>query len=268
MEISQERLKEIIKKVLLEQYPDLPEKKKALTRKPLSAYVLCETGHEAVFLSFLRDNKAAANAFSVTAVLESLDEELIRTLLSEKLCEKMARPDAVSCLDSDSISIYPTFSRNSMCEIALGMDAHFSSVFMRKDFEAGRKSVVLLSGLDPFTGKEPLVYRDKVISYIREMLKMGVRFVKGGSDMGTALNTESTPAVEVRDSGIEEAAAGRMKTQKPEEVYRLKTQGNLVTASDIRKIPAGSTVYFAEQKILTPLAKDAVQDLNLKLIRG
>lgn len=274
MEITRDRLKQIIIRILKEQAeasqkPQSPQKVEAVdTHVEPSAYVLCESGHEAVFLGFLRENKKSVRRFRITVVLETPGEEIVRTLISEGLCDSFVRPDAVNDSTVCSLTVYPSFRRASLCEAALGMDTLFASKMLRKDFEAGRRPVVLLNGLESFTGKEPKIYKEKILSYIRSMAEMGVRFVKGAGGMPDSLSDISGTHTVVGTGSKETAKKAPLKkSEGVNEVYELKTQNNLVTAGDIRQIRAKSTVLISGQKILTPLAWDAVKDLNLKIVR-
>ena len=236
-----------------------PERKEEIQKPPMlpSAYVLCEASKKDLFLSFLRKNKAEKK-FDAVAVLETPDREVVEALIEEKLCATIASP----CSEADpaiKVSIYPSFSRNSLCESALGMDHSFAASFLRKDFEEGRKSLILIAGLDPFTGKEPKAYQEKVLSYIRELARMEVLFVKDTSNSAVFAEKQAAKA------GASEKAAPKDVSGQGQ-MYTLNTKTNIVSAMDLRNIPVGSKVYFPDKKIITPLAKDVIRDRKLTII--
>ncbi len=271
MEITQEKLRQIIIRVL-SKYQKPNNDNTEIAEKPVDragAYVLCEEGKEDAFLSFLRVNKASGN-LDVIAVLENPNGDLIKVLLEEGLCKSIASPRAKSD-QNVKLTVYPTFSRKALCEAGLCMDGCFSSAFLRADFEEGRESCVLMKGLDPFTGKEPEHYKNKILGYIREMALMKVRFVRSAEDVfccgsgsnGTSVNSvkkEESVKSPAKDKGT--FSAGKIQ----DGCYTLNTVNNIVSARDLKQFPVGSKIYLADKKIITPLAKDVIRDLKLTII--
>lgn len=255
MEISQDKLRQIVIRVL-SKYQKLnsaaPETE-VLPVDRAGAYVLCEEGSEEAFLSFLRENKASGK-LDVIAVLETPTGDLVRILLEEGLCSSIASPKAKSD-GKAGLTVYPTFKRSALCEAALGMDCSFASEFLRRDFEEGRKSFVLMKGLDPFTGKEPEHYKKKIIGYIRELALMSVCFVRSAQDICCA-DEKKPEALDLSAS----------KPETESSYYTLKTENNIVSARDLKQFPVGSRIYFADKKIITPLAKDVIRDRKLTII--
>lgn len=266
MEISQEKLRELIMEVLQELLDEQAGKKEDRNNVLLpSAYVACEAGRGDVLLGFLRNHKEVISRYRLTVVLEKPDAALSASLISEELCSAVAGPEDV--VDGEmAVTFYPAFSRSALCEAALGMDTLFSSRLVRKDFEAGRKSVILTGGMDPFTGKEPAAYRDMILSYIRSLIGMGVSFMSE-AEAGTAAEavTAKTHSETVSD-GSRQAGSAAAKGRNT--VYTLNAGTNLVTACEIRSLPKGSTVLIPEGKLLTPSAKDALRDQNITVVRN
>lgn len=181
--MDQEQLRKIVTEILyaLEREGYLKEPSTEIVVSEKNAYVLCEIDKEEEFLEFLRQNKLTEN-ISLTAILESPNDTLIDTLLQEQLCKTIAGSDALQDKDI-KLSIYPTVSRTSLCAAGLGMDNTFTSMWLRKDMEMGRKSVILVGGVEPFTGMEPEYYKELILSYIKNLMKMDVRFTKTTEDI-------------------------------------------------------------------------------------
>lgn len=271
MDITEERLRAIVTQVVSEYLKATQGSSVPAPEEKTRAYVLCEAGREEQFLSYLRQNKSG-NRLDVIAVLEAPEGDLVRTLLEEGLCSVISAPnsktDPAVCL-----TIYPTFSRSALCEAALGMDHCFSSSFLRRDFEEGRRSVVMMKGLDPFTGKEPAAYREKILSYIREMVRMEVRFAKPGEETDKAQSlsaggASSGPArTEEKTAGKAGKPAAPLSTDSGKtEILTLTTKNNIISAMDLRRFPVGSRIRITDRKIITPLAKDVIRDRKLTIL--
>lgn len=261
--ITQDKIKEIILEVLQELQLSAQSGKEngteALKRLP-TAYVACEAGKGAAVLRFLREHKDLVSRYHLTVVLEKRDPEFERTVISEELCYAVAGREDASDTDV-SVTFYPAFSRSALTEAGIGMDTLFSSGMIRKDFEEGRRSVILIEGLDPFTGKEPAAYRDLILSHVRSLAQMGVRFLKGGN--------LSAGDMEVKSAGPERQTVSRPAGLSGDTAltHVLRT-GKLVTANDIRKLPKGSTIVLPDGAVLTPMAKDALRDMNSRVVRS
>lgn len=191
MDIHENKLRKIIENILeiLEKegyLKDEPKKSATLVR---SAYVLCEEKHTMEFLTFLREQKSRGTdeKLAFTAILETPDDDLIDALVNEKLCRQIAGRDSVQQEDA-VISIFPTFGHSSLAAAGLGINNTFVSEWMKKDFEMGRKSVILISGIESFTGKEPVYYRELIMSYIKKLIHMEVRLIGDGQDIAALLD--------------------------------------------------------------------------------
>ncbi len=253
-----------------------PERKKA--------YVVCEGGREGACLDFLRKAKQAGG-WSFTVVTEDPGSSILDSLKKEELCANIVGAQG-SEEEGIDISIYPTLKRAALCEAGLGMDSSFSSSRIRSDFENGRRVFILSAGVDPFTGKEPEFYRNMILSYIRNLGSMGIAFVESldiirdmcGSDGvkkepagagGGAVKAAAPPAAEC---GSEKAKPAQrvpvQKTAAPAEGIVLRNSSNLLLAKDLRRMPEGSTVILPEKKLITPMAKDMIRKLKLRVING
>lgn len=178
MSISEQELRKIVTEILqtLEKEGYLTDKKTEIMVSKKQAYVLCEVDNEKEFLSFLRKNKDTMK-IQVTAIMENQNNELIDTLVKEQLCQTIQTVDGNASEDI-KLSIYPSMRRSALCEAGLGMDKEFTSMWLRKDFELGRKSVILVGGIEPFTGMEPIFYQELILSYLKNLIKMDVRLVE------------------------------------------------------------------------------------------
>lgn len=256
MQITEEKLREIITQVLfsLEREGYLQKTRSDIVVSERQAYVLCEINREKEFLHFLRQNKASLK-IQVTAILESEDEKLIDTLIKEELCQKIARQDA-DCDCDRKLSIYPSMKRSALCDAGLGMDNTFTSMWLRKDFELGRKSVILIGGLEPFTGMEPEYYRELILSYIKNLMQMDVRFLKEPENI--------LQIFDEIDKTYQKEGTAAADSRK----VVLHTDNNLLMAKELEEIPFGATVVLKEKKIISPMARDLIRDKHLTVKNG
>ncbi len=276
MNIDENTLRRIVTEVLASY---LKEKKvldagniKAVPKKRI--YVYCEKEKEEPFLDFLRILKDIEK-LEIQTVLENPGTTLLDTIKRENLATGLL--DSAGSDEDIRLSFYPGMRRLSLCESGLGMDREFASKMLRKDFESGRKPIILTSGLDPFSGREPEAYRSMILNYIRSLLLMGVVFCKSGDEAKglirkyTLINSDGKSA----SSSVQQGGGKVEKAEKKPKLTVLRStaqnfsnrrQGNLLTGSDMRKFAYGSTVYLPAHAVLTPMAKDAVQDLSLNLV--
>lgn len=189
--IKENQLRQIVTTILLslEKQGYLKEPATEIIISKKQAYVLCEMNHEKEFLEFLRSQKDSelSDRIVLTAILESPSDALIDTLLQEQLCQTIAGKDINQTSDM-ALSIYPSVERSSLCAAGLGMDNTFTSMWLRKDMEMGRKSVILVGGLEPFTGLEPQCYQELILSYIKNLMRMDVRFANKTEDIVDVLD--------------------------------------------------------------------------------
>ncbi|MBR0093274.1 MAG: hypothetical protein IJP92_16430 [Lachnospiraceae bacterium] len=254
IEISEERLREIITRVVRAFLNETAGSASDGGADLAGAYVICAAGATEKCLRFLRAYKEQGGKRRLTCVLEDLNGQLRPLLREEGLCaEVIGAPDLSA--DGNGCSIYPSFSRTALAEAALGFDREFEACMLRRDFEAGRTVHVWAKGLTPFTGREPEAYRNLILSHIKTLAGMEVRFptsaagidaVPGGSASGQA---QDAPAPAGMGTGHVQIA--------------LPTRGNLVTAEDIKRVPRGGTVLLSASNVITPMAKDVIRDRRI-----
>lgn len=229
----------------------------------MDSYALYEKGRERAFLQFLRQNKKGQE-LSIAAVMESCEDTLLDVIIQEQLCQRIVGHKAEQ-RDEYRFSLYPSISRTTLYHMSVGADADWLSWWMRMDFETGRKSIVMLDGLDPFTGKEPAAYRDMILGYIRKLIQMGVLFVKELEDVkkicGIVVPTGA--AESLPDPGKETAAS---KPAQETRIYKPEFDGNLVQQKSLRRIPDQSIVQLPKGMVLTPLARDYIKEHQLRII--
>lgn len=271
MEISEARVRQIIIEVLRRLGVGGGESASPAVPSRQEVYVVCPAEKEEACLRFLRACKEAHEPLAFTAVLEDANGAIRERIRDEGLCEGVVSADR---MDREQIvtTVYPAFSRSALCEAGLGMDRLFEARILRHDFEAGRSVYVMTDGLAPFTGKEPPAYKEMILSYIRSLLKMGVRFVRDAGEIAGTADGKAAERASVQSAASVKQTETRPALSGPQEStavqIALPTQGNLVTASDMKRVPKGGTVLLTAQNVITPMAKDIIRDRNITVKRA
>ncbi len=219
----------------------------------MEIYALCETGREEGFLQFLRQTKKE-NQWPVTAVCDQLDEKLLDAMLKEELCNRICSSKSE---EKSEIrwSVYPSVSRTSLYQMSVGMDTEALPRWLKKDFEAGRHSMILTRGLDPFSGKEPKAYREKILSYIEELVKMGVLFVKESTE------EEKSKFTDDKISGTEPL----LEESREKRIFVPELSGKLLLVKALRRIPDGGRLELPKDTVMTPLAREYMKEHQIEL---
>lgn len=84
--------------------------------------------------------------------------------------------------ESDKI-ILPYMRRDDVIQIAQGYGMSPMASLVRKAFEAGTPVYMLPYSLDKLTGKEPKAYQDKILSYHRDILDLGIQYINSVRDL-------------------------------------------------------------------------------------
>lgn len=74
----------------------------------------------------------------------------------------------------NSISVFPVAGRDTIVKTALCISDTFETKWIRTAMEQGGRIVLPRCGFERFTGSEPEKYRQRVLSYYRDLLEMNV----------------------------------------------------------------------------------------------
>lgn len=74
-------------------------------------------------------------------------------------------------ISGDYITVFPGFGRGLAVKAALCIDDTFETAWIRTALEQGQKIVILKSGLERFTGREPNAYVKTILGYYKTLLE-------------------------------------------------------------------------------------------------
>ena len=169
MNISEKQLRETIIRVLAR--IEAEEGLFPVTKKK-KIYMVCTGGWDERYLKFLRTVQT--------------DRETVIPVLTEELrgqevkftgygCESIQYLSGEVPADlEDSVTVFPVVPRDLVSKTALCISDTPQTQWITSCMEAGSRIVFLISGLSPFSGREPKAYVNRILSYYRTVLEYGI----------------------------------------------------------------------------------------------
>lgn len=259
MNISDERLREIVARVLREVQA---EAEGAEVPGQKSVYVICLEDWDSRYGKYLASIKAeAAGRVKLWAVVppawrENGREEQLKAAFS---CGTMTYTEAENAVPGDrDVTVYPVVPPYLLAKAALCIDDIFPVRWLSACIGRGSRVIFLKTGLTRFTGREPKAYQARRLSYIRDILDYGVELAAGGMQ-----------EPEERAGREPEERAGR----EPEErEYRnensVEYRKRVITARDVEgaAVRGVLTLYPGDQ--ITDVARDRAKFLKIAVKRA
>lgn len=149
----------------------------------------------------------------------------------------------------DSITVFPVVPRDLVVKTALCISDTFETKWIQNCMANGRKIVLIKSGLEPFTGKEPKAY----VSRIQEYYKMIAEY---GIEIKEALLTEEPACADP------ESTAGVLPQNR-----RTEAGQKVITEGDIDRFVQNHQIVLRPGDIITALAKEKALRLGIEIIR-
>lgn len=237
MEITQETLKIIIKKVIAE----------------LGSYEKNNVPKEELFVVFQNEWDKRYEEFFL--LLKGQEKYKIFSIIPNTLKEKIPQLKQFSTvlfrenidlsIQNPQLTVLPVVSQTIIAKIALAIDDTFETKWIRNCFSKGKKVIIWGSGLDSFTGKEPKKYVSTIKNYYQTILEYGIEI------LGDIL------------------AYYPQKEDKCENSKLICTNVNkgkrVITANDITTYCHQGTLLLKDGDIITELAKDKAQLLGITI---
>lgn len=240
MEISEERLKELIIKAIRKVQLENSFKHDSTERQKVFVILSGALNNrvEEIFLALEKQSK-----YEVYAVIPDNQDsqKLSADICKATICTKVIVGNPVDFFETDEfVTIFPVVSRDLMIRTALGFSDTHETRWIRATMEKGQKILFLLNGLEKFTGKEPKAYIERILKYIRTVLEFGIQI---GNEI---LETDFLPS---SDNFIQ--------TEK----RKIITSGDLGIYQKIGKL------YLGSEDVITVMAKERAADLGIKIIK-
>ena len=139
----------------------------------------------------------------------------------------------------DSLTVFPVVPRDLVAKTALCISDTFETKWIQNCMANGRKIVLLKSGLEPFTGKEPKAYVSRIQEYYKMIAEYGIEIKE---DIKTAGSIP--PQNRIADAG-----------QK------------VITEGDIDRFVQNRQIVLHPGDLITALAKEKALRLGIDIIR-
>lgn len=157
------------------------------------------------------------------------------------------------------ITVFPIVSRNIVAKTALCIDDTFETNWIFKAMEKGQRIIFLKSGLQRFSGKEPLNYRNKILDYYRTLLEFDIEIL------------DCITQMEKLDLAEDFKGASSINYLKNNSVFlcedELSRIKKVITEKEIENYIQGNKIILNDGDIITDMARDRARSLNISIIR-
>lgn len=143
----------------------------------------------------------------------------------------------------ESVTVFPFPSRALVAKTALCLEDSFETRWIGRCFSQGQKVIMLQSGMEPFSGKEPKAYRTKIEQYIRTLSDFGIEL----SDQLPAPQPRREPAAKP----AAESSANKRVITEADLAFGL-TEGRLV---------------LHQGDLITMLAREKAAEMGIQIVR-
>lgn len=255
MNISEEKIREIVKKVLLEITSQKNIFKSNIEKS--KAYIFCSKKCDTGYLDFL-EQIDKSGLFNIHIVADDgLKNHVCKSDINKYVPDEniIYFSDGIPKDLSKVISIFPVVERDLVVKTALCISDTFCNKWIASAIEEGGKIVFLKSGLKKFTNKEPKAYIRQIVSYYRKVLEYGIEirstseliklYNEDDSDKRTKLNCNTIDSI-----SLQENHKGRKKVITLENIEQYGSNGAIIVNSD---------------DIITDLAREKARTLNIEI---
>ena len=167
MEINETQLRKLIERIM--------ELTLELTETSKQEILVVLTGNDYKQLATVLTQLTSDNV-NITAVADSKymeDEELGKLLCKD--CRRIIQPaEALSGTFNYSKIIFPAMPRDILAKCALCIPDTYEVAIVQKAFEEAVPVALSKNALEPFTGKEPVSYQERILGYIKNLLEYGI----------------------------------------------------------------------------------------------
>lgn len=242
--ISEERLRELVKRILKELGADLEEK--APDKK---IYMLCTHRWDDRFYTYLKKMEDVPGSFVYPVIPLSWKKNgYEEKLLSCSSCKGILYRSCEKPADLETaVTVLPVVPRDVVVKTALCISDTFETSWIASCLENGGQAAFLKSGLTKFTGKEPKTYVNQILTYYRQVLEYGISICEAGDE--SLVKAERTAVISAANVVDE-----KIKTEKRKRV---------ISASNISQLAVNGVLCAHEGDIITDMARERAKYLNI-----
>lgn len=255
MNISEEKLGEIIKKVLLE----ITNQKNIFKNniEKLKVYIFYSKKCDTEYIDFL-EQIDKSGLFHINIVADdALKDDICKSDMNKYVPNEniMYFSDGIPDDLSKTMSIFPVVERDLVVKTALCISDTFCNKWVASAIEEGGKIVFLKSGLKKFTNKEPKAYIRQIVSYYRKVLEYGIEirstseliklYNENNSDKQTKVNYNTRDSISLQENH--------------------KSRKKVITLENIEQYGSNGTIIVNSDDIITDLAREKAKTLNIEI---
>lgn len=201
------------------------------------------------------------NEYEVYVVISNrLNTSLhLNNLKKFKVCKEIVNEKDVNFDELiEYLTVFPIISREIIVKTALCIEDTFETKWIFKGIENGQRIIFLKSGLQKFTGKEPLSYRNKILDYYRTLLEFDIEITDFIIEKNNSLLKKS------KDISSEKYIPHYneiLKENKPQSTKKI------ITEKEVGSYAENNQIILNSGDIITDMARDKANSLNIRIIR-
>ena len=245
-----------IRRIVLKVLADLSSGQGETPRQRM--YLLCLGAFDHRFIDFLQE--LPHEKYDITAIVPAEWNDAQKEAIRQYPLQ-IALPDAVPEELDGSVTVVPVVPLSLVVKVALGIDDTFSSQWILRCFGAGSKILLLQSGLQKFTGKEPPHYVDVILGYYRTLLLEDIWI---GSTANLQNEWFAAAEATIPAAELPQASSAQPCQRDSREVFIDK---RIVTFSDVIAQAPGTCIQVKPDAIVTDYAKERAEALKISFAR-
>lgn len=252
MEIDEKRLRELVIKAIQLLKSEGSIENQFIPKKKLYVIFTEEWNNK---YSSLFEQLDKQNEYEVYAVLpcEIYNDFHLNNLNEFSVCKAIINRNHVNFDElTEYLTVFPAVSREVVVKTALCIDDIFESKWIFKSMEKGQKTILLSSGLEKFSGKEPPNYIKKILDYYKTLLEFNIEIT---NDIFQAERNESKDRLIIYEN------------VNHNEVLSDNWGKKVITEQEIENYKYDRKIFLNHGDIITELAKDRARNLNIQIIR-
>lgn len=252
MNISEERLKELVLRVLRELEAEGRQESETGNRQKL--YMVCASPWNEGYEGFLKEMEES-DAYDIYPVIPVSwkKQEYEGRLRDCKACTGILYRTCEKPPDLEAaVSLFPIVPRDMLVKTALCISDTFETSWIAACIEKGSRAVFLRSGLARFSGKEKPAYVSRIMEYYRQVLEYGIEIC--GLEELTGRQEAPKAATPKR---------GKTEYAPQSSAIPVRRKKRVITASNVERYASEGILYLQPDDIVTDLAKDRAKFLNI-----
>lgn len=250
MNISEERLRELVLRVLRELQAEEGREKTPL-------YMVCMADWSTAYETFLHGMEACDRYTVYPVVPDAWKQDGCAARLAA--CPACAglryRSEPLPPDLEQAVSLFPVVPRDLVAKTALCISDTFETSWIAACIEAGSRTVFLRSGLARFSGKEKPAYVNRILAYYRQVLEYGIEICEP---------EELDAAAEKMEPTVFTSVPIRQEYAPTRPEMRMGGKKRVITASNVEQLASGKVLFLRPDDIVTDLARDRAKFLNIR----